>query len=285
MKNSIIGMGLLSIMMVTSCKVSDMRKGTGLHKVDRAKSSDQTKGKQILYAYIKKNGYDKFSSVNTYQVHAHEHWKGMMGNMGNPWPESKISYVMKFVPDLNDFTNQVKLTSKKKKGDIWGMKKTTSSSYYKKSGEASKRIKEGMMSFNLANYQWWIEFPYRLSQLKNVTYAGVREKDGQKYDLVLATWGNDLKVNKEYDQYLMWFNKATGAMDLVTFTYRNVPMMSPSFMYGTAIFENFNTVNGINIPFSQKFQINGPSKEKKYAHHFTIDKIDFNSFDKAELLN
>ena len=140
------------------------------------------------------------------------------------------------------------------------------------------------MSFNLANYQWWVEFPYRLSQVTNVTYAGEKEKDGQTYDLVLATWGNDLKPSKKYDQYMMWFNKSTGLMDLVMFTYRNVPMMMPPFMYGTALFKDFHNVNGINIPHSHKFQINGPSNETKYAHNFTIDKIEFDTFDKSELL-
>ena len=141
-----------------------------------------------------------------------------------------------------------------------------------------------MMSFNLANYQWWVEFPYRLSHVKNITYAGEKDYHGEQYDLVLATWGNDLKVNKKYDQYLIWFNKTTGMIDLVTFTYRNVPMLSPSFMYGTAIFKDYKTVNGINLPHSHKFQINGPSADKKFAHHFEIDKIEFNTFAKADLL-
>jgi len=282
MKKTII-VGLFAITAMSSCKVADLRKGTALHKQNTAQATAQSKGKEILSTYITKNGYDKFTSVNTYKIDAHEEWKGMMGNMGNSWPEKKLGYVMKFIPDVNEFTCRVELTSNKKKGDVWGLKKTTSSVYYKKSGEASKGIKPGMMSFNLANYQWWIEFPYRLSHLQNVTYAGERERNGQKYDLVLATWGDNLKANKEHDQYLMWFNKTTGMMDLVTFTYRDVPMMSPPFMYGTALFKNFNTVNGINIPFSQKFQINGPGKETKYAHHFVIDKIEFDSFDKSEL--
>jgi len=282
MKKTII-VGLLAVTVISSCKVADVRKGTALHKENTAQTADQTRGKQILHSYIRKNGYDKFSSVNTYKIAAREEWKGMMGNMGNPWPEKNLSYEMKFVPDLKEFTSRVELTSEKQRGDVWGLKKTVSSVYYQESGATSKGIDQGMMSFNLANYQWWIEFPYRLSQLKNVTYAGEKERDGKKYDLVLATWGKSLEVNKDYDQYMMWFNKSTGMMDLVTFTYRDVPMMSPSFMYGTAIFRNFKTVNGINIPFSHKFQINGPSAEKKYAHHFVIDKIEFNSFDKSEL--
>lgn len=283
MKKSII-ISLFAIALMSSCKVADLRKCTTLHKEDTAKAVDKIKGKQILNAYVKKNGYDKFASVNTYQVTAHEEWKGMMGKMGNPWPENCSTYLMKFVPDVNEFITKAELTSDKNKGDIWGTKGTLSSVYYKKFGEASKGIKEGKMSFMLANYQWWMEFPYRLNELENVTYAGEKKHNGQQYDLVLATWGDDLKVNKEYDQYVLWFNKSTGMIDLVTFTYRNVPMFSPSFMYGTAIFKDYKTVNGINIPFSQKFQINGPSKEKKFAHHFIIDSIDFNSFDRSELL-
>jgi len=275
--------GLLTVSVMSSCSVADLRKGTALHKKNTAQAAAQTKGKQILHAYIRKNGYDKFSSVKTYKIAAQEEWKGMMGNMGNPWPEKKLKYDMKFIPDLNEFTSRVELTSEKKRGDVWGLRKTLASVYHQESGAARIGIEQGMMSFNLANYQWWIEFPYRLSQLKNVTYAGEKERDGKKYDLVLATWGTDLKVNKAYDQYMMWFNKSSGMMDLVTFTYRDVPMMSPSFMYGTALFKNFKTVNGINLPFSQKFQINGPSAEKKYAHHFVIDKIEFDSFDKSEL--
>ena len=274
----------ITTMMFTSCKVSDMRKGTSLNKVETANNADKSKGKQILDNYIKKNGYDKLSTVNTYQVTSNETWKGMMGKMGNPWPESKLSYIMKFSPDLNEFTMNTQLTSGKKKGDSWGLKKTLSSVYYVESGEPVKNIKEGKMSFNLANYQWWIEFPYRLSEVSNVTYAGEKERNGQNYDLVLATWGTDLKANKNYDQYMMWFNKNTGLMDLVTFTYRDVPMMMPPFMYGTALFTDYKIVNGINIPHSHKFQINGPSKGSKYAHHFMIESIEFDTFDKSELL-
>ena len=286
MKKTIVVAAVFSAIIITSsCSVSDMRKGTELYKVDIAQSVDQIKGRQILNAYVIENGYDKFSSVETYQVKAREHWKGMMGNMGNPWPEKNLSYVMKFVPDLNEFTNQIKLSSEKKNGDVWGMKKTLSSVYYQKKGAERKPIKEGKESFMLANYQWWIEFPYRLNQLENVTFAGVKEKNGEIYDLVLATWGDDLKAKKDFDQYMLWFNQSTGLIDLVTFTYRDVPMMMPPFMYGTALFDDYRVVNGIRMPFSQKFQINGPSEKSKYAHHFMIDNIEFDIFSKEYLLS
>ena len=72
-------------------------------------------------------------------------------------------------------------------------------------------------------------------------------------------------------------------MDLVTFTFRDFPMMMPPLMYGTAVFKDYKRVNGINLPHSHMFQINGPSKETKYAHHFMIDKIEFDTFYKADL--
>ncbi|MBL4708816.1 MAG: hypothetical protein JKY48_10310 [Flavobacteriales bacterium] len=284
MKTTLIT-ALIAIMALSSCKISDLKSGTSLHKKETAERAEQLKGKRILNAYVESNGYNKFSSVNTYQVTAHEHWKGMMGNMGNPWPDSRPSFQMKFVPDVNQYNTKVELMSDKNKGDVWGTKGALSSVYYEESGKEREGIDEGKMSFMLANYQWWMEFPYRLNELTNVSYAGQQEREGQQYDLVLATWGNDLKVSKDYDQYVLWFNRSTGLIDLVSFTYRKVPMMSPSFMYGTAILSDYRKVNGINLPYSQKFQINGPSSEKKYAHHFEISKIEFNSFDKSEVLN
>ncbi len=282
MKKSSITIALLSVVLLTSCKISDVRKGTDLLCVNQSTHNDQEKGKQILTAYINKNGYHKFNTADTYEIKAHEEWKGMMGKMGNPWPENKVSYRMKFIPHINAFKMEAELTSKKQNGDLWGLK-SLSSPYYKEKGKTTKNLNEGKMSFNLANYQWWIEFPNRLSQAENITYAGVKEKEGQLYDLVLATWGNSLKPSKTYDQYMIWFNKSTGLIDMVTFTFRNVPMMMPPFMYGTAYFRNYKMVDGINLPFSHKFQINGPSKETKFAHHFLIDNVVFDSFNKGLL--
>lgn len=188
MKKSSLVLTLSLVWLLMSCKVSDLRKDTDLEGINSSTKEIQDKGKEILDTYVSENGYEKFSGIESYKVDVTENWQGLMGMMGNPWPEKDIIFNMELIPDKNDFVGHYTLNSGKKNGTSWGFAPKYPSLYIQKEGNPTKQIKKRKMSFNLANYQWWMEYPFRMAELENVNYAGERIKDGKAYNLILITW-------------------------------------------------------------------------------------------------
>lgn len=271
---------LLCALVFSGCASADMRKNTALEDVSQATADQRNRGTQMVKDFAAKHGYDKFGQVQTYAVTGSEVWKGMMGKMGNPWPENDPAFNMHFVP--NRMVARVELTNGDDAGTVYGV--DGERVYTIEPGKEAEFDDDDLLAFNIANYQFWFEFPYRMSQLKNLTYGGEAMYGDGSYDLVLATWGEGIDLNKEVDQYLLWFNKKTGRLDLVTFTYRSFPGMMPSSMYGTAIFRDYADRDGVLMPTAFIFQINGPdADEDDFAHRFDVSTVRFDPVSRESL--
>ena len=77
------------------------------------------------------------------------------------------------------------------------------------------------------------------------SYAGESLRNGNKYDLVFATW-KDAKPLKDTDQYLIWINKETGLIDRVEFSVRDVM----KWIKGGLDFVDYQDFNGLKLPKS-----------------------------------
>lgn len=181
---------------------------------------NKEKGKQILNSVWKQQGYDKFDQSTVYSFKAKDNWKGMLGKMGQIWPEMTINLEAKYL--TGTFDGQIKYLDGKEKGKIVGLQnwnyyeisdhKTT---FFDKDDKKSRR-----KVFGISAFQYFTEMVSRLRLAPIISYAGEKQFKGQSYDLVFCTWGN-LKAHKEHDQYLVWINKNTNTMDIVQYTIRD----------------------------------------------------------------
>ncbi|MBL4755965.1 MAG: hypothetical protein JKY52_20525 [Flavobacteriales bacterium] len=122
---------------------------------------------------------------------------------------------------------------------------------------------------------YFTSYYFRIIEAPVIGYVGEEERDGNKYDLVFASWG-EKQPNRKMDQYIIWINRETGLIEHSEFTVREMP---GSFMKGTVTNEDFRNINGVIIPFKQteRLSLDG----KSFFHKWTINELSYDQFDKS----
>lgn len=263
---------LIVLMTFASCKTADLRT-TEIKENTQSETQIQL-AKNLLAKTVKKHGFDKINQFSTYEIIVNDHWKGLMGKMGNSWDWTKDDdFAFRF--SVGDFDGQLEVLEGKKTGFVAGIQ---SWDYYEKvDGNYQTDIKDddGKI-FNLAAIHYFFELPSRLSSNASfVRYAGEDEVRGIKVDKVFISWKNE--ATKDYDHYVLWISKETGLIDAVQFTTREAP--APKFLSSTIQFEDYKNIDGIFIPFKQSVQLGEPKdKTSKYIHQITIKTFEWDKF-------
>lgn len=235
--------------------------------------------KNILNEAIKQQGLDSLSKFSTYEVIGRDHWKGTMGEMGNPWGWNNDKMSMRFA--TGDFDGQVEVLEGDQKGFSAGIQSWT---YYEKKENSVKSdvVTNDGITFTLAAFHYFFELGPRLAKAPMVRYAGEDIFNGQKVHKVFASWGNE--VTKEYDQYILWVGQESKLIEATSFTTRDSPKPAPLFMYGSLRFDDYRNIDGVMIPFVQTAQMMNPKEDlEDYIHKLTIESFKWDNFDKAEL--
>lgn len=255
----------------TGCKIADLR--TTAIK-DNTQSETQIKqAKELLIQTVKKHGFDKMGQFSTYEMVGNDHWKGLMGKVGNPWDWNKDEIALRF--SVGDFDGQVEVLEGKNAGFVAGIQ---SWDYYEKvDGNHQTDMKDDDRKiFNLAAIHYFFELPHRLSSKASfVRYAGEDEVRGEQVDKVFISWENE--ASKDYDHYVLWISKESGLIEAVQFTTREAP--APKFLKSVIQFEDYRNIDGVFIPFKQSVQMGKPKdKTSKYIHQITISKFEWDKF-------
>lgn len=235
--------------------------------------------KTLLNSALKKQGMDKLNQFSTYEVIGSDYWKGMMGEMGNPWAWNKDEMVMRF--SVGDFDGQVEVLEGDKKGFVAGIQ---SWNYYEKSGGQfkSNAEKNTGIIFTLAAFHYFFELGDRLAKAPFIRYAGKGKLKGKEMDKIFVSWGNE--VTQSYDHYLLWIGKESGLIEATTFTTRDNPKPVPAFLYGSLRFDDYRNIDGILIPFKQTAQMMNPKDDiEDYIHQLMISKFTWDVFDSSKL--
>ncbi len=267
----------LAFSFLSSCKTADLR--TSDIKKDRVTQADIDKGRQLLNKAVIAHGFDKLSEHKTYEAIVIDHFKGMMGKMGNPWGvnEEKISF--KF--SLGDFDTQMEILEGKKKGNLAGIQ---SWDYYeRKNGNIDTNVKDDNDKiFGLAAVHYFFELAHRLSKTPYATFVDEEILNGKKVNKVFVSWGKDR--NKNYDQYILWLDQEKGFVEAATFTLRDSKMMGSGMMKASMNFEDFREIDGILVPFIQRATMGNPKENpKKYLHEFRVQEFIWDNFDISQI--
>lgn len=280
MKKTQLFLPLLIVLMFSGCRHVDLRtksvKETGLQEEQVAK------GKALLKAAWQAQGMDKLQEFSTYEVKAEDHWKGMLGKFGKPWPDSRSQ--MHFKYGINSFDSQVKFLAGKREGVTAGLQ---SWQYYEQGPDGELAFLEKgnkKITFALSAFHYFFEMSDRLLRAPIIVAAGEKQFDGKTFDLVFVTW-NQAEAHAEHDQYMLWINRETGMLEYAEYTLRENYLKAPGWkaIYGSIHYSDFRDVNGIKIPFVQHVFLNKPKADKKYMHRLTVSEFTFDSFDLVEL--
>lgn len=261
-----------------SCKTVDIRPDYALKN---RTETDTEKGKRLLKETYSKMGYDKLEATQTYEVNSLFKWKMPWTMMPmNALPGNKGKDI-KFKFATNTFDGQVDYLEGRRKGKTYGLQSWET--YISKEGKSLKRKKKKRENWGLATYHYVIEAPMRLLGADIVRYAGEKEFNGQKYDLVYATWGQDAP-HKQHDQWLVYINKETGMTDLTEITINDFFLPMPPGMKGATIqTKRSKTINGSYLPSLVTIQLGKPKKLKKHVYTFSLTNYNFDNFPVEEL--
>lgn len=257
---------------ISSCGIADLR--TAEIKKDQQSETDQQKAERLLASAIKKQGLDKVSQFETYEVIGNDDWKGLLGSVGNVWDWKDEKVAMRFA--VGDFDGQIEVLEGKKKGFTAGIQ---SWDYYEiEKGKYNTDVKtDKRIQFALAAYHYFYELGTRLARAPKVWYVGEGEIEGVEMDKILVSWGNN--KTKAYDQYVLWISKESGIIEATTHTVRDNYLPMAGFLYSTTRFTNFKDVDGVLIPFRQTVQLKNPKdKVSKYIHQFSVESFTWDAF-------
>lgn len=277
-----VGILIISSLLLQGC-MYDLR--TTTIKEEGITEANIKKGKEVLESAWKKQGFDKLKNHHTYSFHGSDTWKGLLGRMGQIWPELKSELDFKY--QIGSFDGQVKFLDGEKKGNIAGLQNWNfyeiidSDTTFKDKDHKKSRRKV----FGLAAFQYFTEMIDRIKDAPIISYAGEDEHRGQKYDLVFCTW-ESAEPHMEHDQYLAWINKKTGLMDFTQYTLRDTYLKPPGYkMIGGGVeFADFKEIDGIMIPHEQLvYAIKLRENPKKNLHRLIISDFEFDSFNVEEL--
>lgn len=270
---------LLLLVLLASCKTADIRSDYALQSQT---SSDFEKGRALLEEAYLAMGYDQFTNVETYEVKSVFDWKMPWGMMPmNALPGNKNKEIQfRFTP--NTFDGQVTFLEGRKEGQTYGLQSWEL--YHQKGPDARpEQINNKRYGWGLPTYHYVIEAPMRLLQAEIIRYAGQAEHNGQQYELVYATWGQDAP-HKEHDQWLVYINKETKMIDLTEVTINDFFMpMPPGLKDGTILVERSLTSQGIYLPSFVTIQLGAPKQQQKHVYTFTLTDYQFNTFQEEEL--
>lgn len=273
-----LGSFMLLFFLMTACKTVDIRTDYALKNNTE---SDVQKGKDLLQKAYTDMGYDKLQTVNTYQANTVFKWRMPWTLMPfNSFPGNKGKEVQ-FRFNTNTFDGQVGYLEGRKKGKVYGLQAWQG--YLKESGKPAKKKKGKRHNWGLSAYHYLIEGPMRLLGADIIRYAGEKTFNGQQYDLVYATWGQDAP-HKEHDQWLVYINKATGMIDLTELTINDFFLPTPPAMKkGTVLFNRSLAANGTYLPDLVTVQLGKPKKPKKHVYAFTLKDYQFDNFEESIL--
>ncbi len=268
---------LLLLIVVSSCSVVDLRTPYLKEQLSDNPDKVKLKGEAVLESAWKNQGMDKLENFKTIEFTGLESWRSMMGKMANPWRVNNVNLTFRYA--INTFDGRVEITSGKDTGEFFGLQ---SWQYYEGDEDSSPDFKvkyDKKRAFAVPTYHYFTELPNRLMQAPIKRYAGTDEVLGKTYDLVIVTWGQDSEPTKEHDQYLVYINKETNLIEIVSYSAHEGYLPGKHSLFGSIRYSNFQDVDGILIPMKHESIFGNIKKEKKPIHTIQVNSFEFDTVD------
>lgn len=253
------------------CKASDLRTPEVIAQIE------EEKGKQLMDEVAEAHYISVWQQVETYSFRLKDDYFGIIGKLGNPYPQNQADLQLAFIPGT--FTGKGIFQKGKWKDKIWGIQAWSTYTRQKEGTLLFHEKNEKNIEFWLPTYQYFIELPARIQETNVVSYAGQRNWNQQTYELVYATW-NQSAPQKEIDQYLLWINVKTKQIELVEYTVRDANKWIRSHI----VYQDYRNVKGLLIPHKMTVSVGPPQADKAPMHIMILSDFQMDPFPRSELL-
>jgi len=229
------------------------------------------KGKDLLSNIHEGQRPSAWDGIEMYELTLTDEFFGLVGGIASPFPGKKRSAQAMYAP--NSYDGKLTFNSDNLKGETWGIQSWKT--YTQKNGGQPNFEKHKKTAFWVPTYQYFIELPARIQNATIISYAGKQTFNGQDYDLVYATWKSQ-EPQKDIDQYMIWINQKTKAVEIVEFTVRD------SFGKGVAFYEDLHDIkDGLLLP--KQISLKLDKDNKNLLHRMTFSNFQVNHVSLSEV--
>lgn len=268
---------LISTFAFQSCRLSDISTSV-THGPDQ--SALEIKGKELMAQAAEVHGVDLFSAHNTYEVIGKDHWKGLLGSVGNPWPENNVTMALRYV--TGTFDGQMEYLEGDLLGHQYGLQ---SWNYYEKDpnsdvnfeGKEDKNIR-----FVIPAFHYFFEIVSRLNDAPFIRYAGTESWNGIQYELVFVSW-ESAAPHPDLDQYLVYIHPESRRVEGVKYTIREATLPGSKGIYATIAYSDYQNIDGALIPFKQTIFNGDFGDADAYLHELTVESFTFDAVEVSAL--
>lgn len=227
-------------------------------------------GQSIMDACIRAHGWHQSDHFKMMRVRYTDDWSvsDPYFHQFNNWPDLRQQVSQEFVARDLGYT-RAWLINGSGKGQVWGVRQN---SPYKVIDDRYQAIEDSNMRPALVGKEYFVQLPYWLQHVLNISYVKDSTFNGESYHLLFGTW-DDTEPNPEFDQYVYWINKETFLLEMVQYTVRAVgPKAS-----GYVMFKDYRNVEGVMLSFDHQLGYL-PGKEG-LVHRMIFNEIAINPKD------
>ena len=253
--------------LVSACSLADIRPDS----IKTGISPEQfKKGKEILARAVEAHGgVERWEQSGPVIVDFTDEWPGFFNRtLFMPWPENPQKARMFLIPGKDD--SRIVMKDGESDGQFLGIQNWVPYSGKSEDGLTSAvelEPENDDTKFWVPTLNYFLQLPYRIGEADVVAYAGERELDGRKFQLVFLSW-NRAEPQDMVDQYLLWIEKKTGLIEYATYTVRDMG----GFVTGTMHYSDFENQDGLVIARKQQV-VDSPDEHGEPLHKLEIQSI------------
>lgn len=264
MKNQLYFCLIFFAFLFNAC-LADIR--TKSLKKEGVTTENTTKARQLLTDMAQAHGIKQYHQQKDIQVLLRDEWNGFFPKkLVMPWEKSGELLQLQYAVGTEN--GRLTFQENDHKDLIWGIQNWAT--YTQEGNEVPDFKNNKKIKFWVPTVQYFVEMPFAIQSAQIVAYAGEEIVNGEKYDLVYATW-NDPEPNKKMDQYLLWIHQETKLLGVAEYTVRDMAR----FITGKIWYTDYKDIDGVKIAFSQKVT-NDPEKANKFLHWMKLESVNFN---------
>lgn len=239
---------------LSSCAIRDIRPETS------GVFWNEEKGRALLEKSARIHGVKHWKELETYEISISDQYYGWAGKLISPYPKNQANLRLQYIPE--SFTGRAIFDGGKWDKRIWGLQSWQAYILTPRGKIRLDRQKD--IAFHLSAYQYFIEFPLRITEAPIVAYIGEKMERGQTYRRVFATWKSP-KAQQELDQYIIWINARSGRIEKLEYTLRDLHKS----LYATAYFRQYRKVSG-GLLLPEYISISSPLQSGTWLHEWQL---------------
>lgn len=266
-----IAIALLLALFLTSCKLSDLRSPE--IKTEMAAENSERRARHLLHDMTVAHKNEQWAKYETYEVDFKETFFKL--KFAAPFKKGTGNAKIAYVTDSYD--SRLTFVDGKQAGEAWGH--VDWASWKMKKGGERKWKHDKQVKFWLPTYQYFIQFPMKILEADFIRYAGSKEVDGKKCEVVFVSWKTD-EPQKDIDQYLVYLDAETKRIHALEYTVRG----AGGWFHGACMYKEYFEVKGVPIP--KTMAVLGPKvdfENQKLFHQMEVKGLRFNAVPASDI--